>query len=114
MNISIVYGEIIFDFILVIACKPTTPAYLSALLPQDQIFDAEDLDIDPKSQILQQQKNHDKAKNHIKTENKSDDDKRETLNESRTSEDSANNSNYIDNPYLAATKLPGGEIMEIS
>ncbi|XP_072377590.1 transcription initiation factor TFIID subunit 8-like isoform X2 [Diabrotica undecimpunctata] len=95
-----------------IACVPVYPPYLSALLPQDQIFDAEDLDIDPKSQILQQQKNHDKAKNNVKQEKK-DDEEPDNLNESRTSEDNANSSNYIDNPYLAATKLPGGHNMEI-
>ncbi|KAL1517541.1 hypothetical protein ABEB36_001293 [Hypothenemus hampei] len=36
-----------------IATKPLYPPYLSALLPQDQIFDPEDLDFDPKTQIFQ-------------------------------------------------------------
>lgn len=99
-----------------IACKPVYPPYLSALLPQDQIFDPEDLDIDPKSQILQQQKNHDKAKNQVKQELKMEDNEQtqENLNESRTSEDNINNPNYIDNPYLAATKLPSGHSMDIA
>ncbi|CAG9856311.1 unnamed protein product [Phyllotreta striolata] len=97
-----------------IACKPSTPAYLSALLPQDQIFDPEDLDVDPKSQILQQQKHHDKAKNQKKRIEEGEEVKKETLNESRTSEEGAGNSSYIDNPYLAATKLPGGDVMETS
>ncbi|XP_056633195.1 transcription initiation factor TFIID subunit 8-like [Diorhabda carinulata] len=97
-----------------IACKPAYPPYLSALLPQDQIFDPEDLDIDPKSQILQQQKNHDKAKNQVKQDLKMEEGEQaqENLNESRISEDNMNNPNYIDNPYLAATKLPVGRNME--
>ncbi|KAG5890655.1 hypothetical protein JTB14_034943 [Gonioctena quinquepunctata] len=98
-----------------IAGKPTYPPYLSALLPQDQIFDPEDLDFDPKSQIIQQQKNHDRAKQKIKPEIKEEmEEPDESMNESRTSEsENAGGSNFIDNPYLAATKLPSGQNMEI-
>ncbi|CAG9821198.1 unnamed protein product [Phaedon cochleariae] len=97
-----------------IACKPVYPPYLSALLPQDQIFDPEDLDFDPKSQIIQQQKNHDRAKKKIKAEIKTEPgeevEQEVDHNESKNSED--NQGGLIDNPYLAATKMPG--VMEIS
>ncbi|XP_023012880.1 transcription initiation factor TFIID subunit 8 [Leptinotarsa decemlineata] len=97
-----------------IASKPAYPPYLSALLPQDQIFDPEDLDFDPKSQIIQQQKNHDRAKKKIKPEIKEEmEEPDETMNESRTSEsDNPSGMNFIDNPYLAATKLPAGQAMD--
>lgn len=99
-----------------IACKPTYPPYLSALLPQDQIFDPEDLDFDPKSQIMQQQKEHDKATKKIKKEIKEEiEEEQEELNDSlKSNEDNTMNSSFIDNPYLAATKLPAGQEMDIS
>lgn len=103
-------------FFLVIACKPAYPPYLSALLPQDQIFDPEDLDSDPKSQIMQQQKDHDTATKKIKKEIKEDiEELEESPNDSlKSNEDSAMNVNFIDNPYLAATKLPAGQQMDTS
>lgn len=80
----------------------------------DQIFDVEDLELDPKSQILQQQKNHDKATKKLKTEIKEEQDQDQSLNDSFKSEDNASNTNYIDNPYLAATKLPANQGMDVS
>ncbi|VEN34029.1 unnamed protein product [Callosobruchus maculatus] len=101
-----------------IACKPSHPPYLSALLPQDQIFDPEDLDVDPKSQIVQQQKNHDKAKKQkeIKKEVKVEPVENQDVsqNESVKSDDNIANVSYIDNPYLAATKLPSSQSMDIT
>lgn len=99
-----------------VATKPTYPPYLSALLPLDQIFDPEDLDFDPKSQIIQQQKNHDKAKNRIKPEVKKEHKEPEELhNESvKSSEENTTSNSYIDNPYLAATKLPTNQSMDVS
>ncbi|KAJ8966317.1 hypothetical protein NQ314_003582 [Rhamnusium bicolor] len=98
-----------------IACKPVYPPYLSALLPQDQIFDPEDLDFDPKSQIIQQQENHDKAKKRIKPEIKQEEEEPEqSLNDTIKSEENTASSSYIDNPYLAATKLPANQIMDVS
>lgn len=97
-----------------IACKPSYPPYLSALMPMDQIFDAEDLELDPKSQVLQQQKNHDKATKKLKTEIKEEGDQDESMHDSFKSEDNASNINYIDNPYLAATKLPANHSVDIS
>lgn len=99
-----------------VASKPVYPPYLSALLPQDQIFDPEDLDFDPKSQIIQQQKNHDKAKNRIKPEiKKEQEEPDELLNESaKSNEENTASNSYIDNPYLAATKLPANQVMDIS
>ncbi|CAG9762626.1 unnamed protein product [Ceutorhynchus assimilis] len=86
-----------------IAMKPPYPPYLSALLPQDQIFDPEDLDFDPKSQILQQQKEHKEAQNK-KDEDDEPMDSEGNLNDSVKSEENAQI--HIDNPYLAATKVP--------
>lgn len=83
-------------------------------MPMDQIFDTEDLELDPKSQILQQQKNHDKATKKLKTEIKEEDDQDESMNDSFKSEDNASSANYIDNPYLAATKLPANQVMDVS
>lgn len=91
-----------------IATKPPYPPYLSALLPQDQIFDPEDLDFDPKSQILQQQKEHKEAQNNKKDQDEEhmDDGTEHNPNDSTKSEDNAQNTMFIDNPYLAATKMP--------
>ncbi|KAJ8974275.1 hypothetical protein NQ317_019814 [Molorchus minor] len=97
----------------IIACKPTYPPYLSALLPQDQIFDPEDLDFDPKSQIIQQQKNHDKAKK-IKPEIKKEELEKSPSESMKSNEENMISNSYIDNPYLAATKLPANQIMDIS
>ncbi|XP_066138833.1 transcription initiation factor TFIID subunit 8 [Euwallacea fornicatus] len=91
-----------------IAIKPPYPPYLSALMPQDQIFDPEDLDFDPKSQILQQQQEHKEAQN-IKNEEEDAELGEEgdnAPNESMKSEDNAQSTSFIDNPYLAATKMP--------
>lgn len=94
-----------------IAIKPAYPPYLSALLPQDQIFDPEDLDFDPKSQILQQQKEHKEAQNIKKEEEEmeQDDEGEHTLNDSVKSEENNQSNLFIDNPYLAATKMPAKE-----
>ncbi|KAL1501055.1 hypothetical protein ABEB36_006454 [Hypothenemus hampei] len=97
-----------------IATKPPYPPYLSALLPQDQIFDPEDLDFDPKSQILQQQKEHKEAQNIKKEEEEQQAEEGEAggqnLNDSiKSAEDNYQNNVFIDNPYLAATKLPPKE-----
>lgn len=94
-----------------IAIKPAYPPYLSALLPQDQIFDPEDLDFDPKSQILQQQKEHKEAQNNKKEEEEmeQDDEGEHTLNDSVKSEENNQSNLFIDNPYLAATKMPAKE-----
>lgn len=82
-------------------------------MPMDQIFDAEDLELDPKSQILQQQKNHDNATKKLKTEIK-EEDQGESMNDSFKSEENASSTNYIDNPYLAATKLPANQSMDVT
>ncbi|CAH0551873.1 unnamed protein product [Brassicogethes aeneus] len=98
-----------------IACKPPYPPYLSALLPQDQIFDPEDLDFDPKSQILQQVKDAKEAKERkrVKIEPKEEvEEAEENLNDSAKSEESTTPKTFIDNPYLAATKLPSKENAE--
>lgn len=54
-------------FLLVIACKPTFPPYMNALLPQDQIFDPEDLEYDHKSQ-----EEHQPPRKRLKSENKNE------------------------------------------
>lgn len=91
----------------VIACKPTFPPYLNALLPQDQIFDPEDLEYDHK-----QHEEGAAPKKRIKSERKSSETKMETEELPETAEliikqEDVTSSNWdIDNPYLAATKLP--------
>ncbi|XP_060536759.1 transcription initiation factor TFIID subunit 8-like [Cylas formicarius] len=94
------------NIFLLIASKPPYPPYLSALLPQDQIFDAEDLEYDPKAQIQRQQKEHEEAKNISVKEEQEESRENESQNDSIKSEENTSGSNFIDNPYLAATKLP--------
>ncbi|KAK4885805.1 hypothetical protein RN001_002076 [Aquatica leii] len=90
-----------------IACKPTFPPYLSALLPQDQIFDVEDLEYIAKDQDQAQP-----PRKRIKSECKVSDSKLPTDDEEEAQENvtkatEKENLNWdIDNPYLAATKLP--------
>lgn len=90
-----------------IACKPTFPPYLNALLPQDQIFDPEDLEYNHK-----QQDEGAAPKKRIKSEKKSTETKMEIEEIPETTEvvikqeDTAQSNWDIDNPYLAATKLP--------
>lgn len=92
---------------LVIACKPTFPPYLNALLPQDQIFDPEDLEYNHK-----QQEEGGAPRKRIKSERKSTEVKMETEEASEVTdltlkqEDTTSSNWDIDNPYLAATKLP--------
>lgn len=69
-------------------------------MPQDQIFDAEDLEYDHKSQMMQQAKER-KAKEKIEPEK--DENEEELATEIKVEENASSN---IDNPYLAATKLP--------
>jgi transcription initiation factor TFIID subunit 8 len=97
--------------IVVIACKPAYPPYLSALIPQDQIFDPEDLEYDHKSQMIQQSK---EQKSKEKVEPKDEEDNEETLIDSIKSEENTSTNVYIDNPYLAATKLPKKDEMDIT
>lgn len=96
---------------LVIATKPTYPPYLSALIPQDQIFDPEDLEYDHKSQMIQQSKDQKTKEN---TENKDEEENEETINDSVKEENVSSNNIYIDNPYLAATKLPKKDEVDVS
>lgn len=86
-----------------IACKPTFPPYLSALLPQDQIFDLEDLEYDAKAHIQSQP-----PRKRIKSESKQSDSKMQTDDDDTREEGNKmgekESLNWeIDNPYLAAT-----------
>lgn len=93
-----------------IACKPTFPPYLNALLPQDQIFDAEDLEYVHKVT----EDSESPPKKRIKTEkkiaennkNQTDGNKDVQINETIKPEENVQQNWDIDNPYLAATKLP--------
>lgn len=87
-----------------IACKPTHPPYLSALLPQDQIFDPEDLEYTAKDQIQNQQPRK-RIKSECKIEKMETGDEEENLQMTKSPEKESMNWE-IDNPYLAATKLP--------
>lgn len=93
-----------------IACKPTFPPYLNALLPQDQIFDPEDLEYDHKQHEEQPPKKRVKAEPKA-SENKGASNEGEDASEVAVKqEQEQTSSNWdIDNPYLAATKLPTKE-----
>ncbi|XP_022921206.1 transcription initiation factor TFIID subunit 8-like [Onthophagus taurus] len=91
-----------------IACKPQFPPYLNALLPQDQIFDPEDLEYDPKAQEEQSP-----PKKRLKQDQKPsevapepEEEVVEVREEPKVEENTSSQSFDIDNPYLAATKLP--------
>ncbi|KAF7278546.1 hypothetical protein GWI33_008250 [Rhynchophorus ferrugineus] len=98
-----------------IAAKPSYPPYLSALLPQDQIFDPEDLDSDPKSLIIQQQKEHKEAQNAKEEQQQEEamEEGEQNLNDSVKTDDSTQNNGFIDNPYLAATKMPAKDHIDV-
>lgn len=91
-----------------IACKPTFPPYLNALLPQDQIFDPEDLDYEHKAPEEQQPQPKKRTKSERKNSDASNTPKEETppAEPSVKTEENVNPNWDIDNPYLAATKLP--------
>ena len=95
-------------FISVIACKPQFPPYINALLPKDQIFDPEDLEQDTK----QHEEQPVPPKKRIKIEHKTSENKLpfeinlENTDHILKVEDVLPQNWDIDNPYLAATKLP--------
>lgn len=124
-----------------IACKRLYPPYISALLPQDQIFDPEDLEYDPRDdpanqQTMETDDNTTENRKRSKSEtNQSDVSNNENENdenidgpkETETSpinttqpkppppQQPENNNNTgnpdIDNPYLRATKMPRKKII---
>lgn len=87
------------------------PPHLNALLPQDQIFDPEDLEYEPQpEQSEQSTKKRPKERKVSETNNPSDDLDNSVNSETQKSQDEAlNNSWDIDNPYLAATKMPSND-----
>lgn len=95
-------------FISVIACKPQFPPYINALLPKDQIFDPEDLEQDTKHHEEQPLP----PKKRIKIEHRTSENKlpfemnMENNDHILKVEDVLPQNWDIDNPYLAATKLP--------
>ncbi|KAK9710813.1 Bromodomain associated [Popillia japonica] len=90
-----------------IACKPQFPPYLSALLPQDQIFDPEDLEYDPRSQEHPASPPKKRVKQEPVAENVTPVEKVEEIKEESPKNEENSSQNWdIDNPYLAATKLP--------
>lgn len=91
----------------VIACKPIFPPYLNALLPQDQIFDPEDLEYEPQPEQSEQPPRK-RGKERKVSENNSQSDLDNSVNSEiqKSQDDTMNNSWDIDNPYLAATKMP--------
>lgn len=87
------------------------PSYLNSLLPQDQIFDPEDLEYEPQPEQAEQP-----PKKRIKTERKisetnpqSDLDNSVNGESQKNQDETLNNSWDIDNPYLAATKMPNND-----
>lgn len=74
-------------------------------MPQDQIFDAEDLEYDPKSQIPSPPRKRIKSESK-QSENKTNTDEEMNNDIAIKQEEKESSSWDIDNPYLAATKLP--------
>lgn len=90
--------QIIF-ILSVIACKPQFPSYLSALLPQDQIFDS-----DPEFQFEQTPP---KKKKSEKVEETTEEKKKALEKaELERNEESSSQQDTIDNPYLRPGKVP--------
>ncbi|GJQ86797.1 putative transcription initiation factor TFIID subunit [Trypoxylus dichotomus] len=90
-----------------IACKPQFPPYLAALLPQDQIFDPEDLEYDPRSQEHHALPPKKRIKSEPVQENVPPAEQKEEIKEESPKNEENSSQNWdIDNPYLAATKLP--------
>lgn len=92
-----------------IACKPTFPPYLNALLPQDQIFDPEDLEYDHKvAEDETPPKKRVKSEKKSESKNQAEDheDGSHSVDEAMKVEENQTQNWDIDNPYLAATKLP--------
>ncbi|KAK0095277.1 hypothetical protein PV326_008774 [Microctonus aethiopoides] len=89
-----------------IACKPQFPSYLSALLPQDQIFESEpefNFDPTPVKKRKEQKANAD-AKEDIgaaKTNGET----------TEQSEEVSTQQDVIDNPYLRPGKIPNNKII---
>ncbi|XP_011498064.1 PREDICTED: transcription initiation factor TFIID subunit 8-like isoform X2 [Ceratosolen solmsi marchali] len=91
-----------------IGCVPQFPSYLSALLPQDQIFDSDsDLEASPV-----------KKKKEKEPENKSKDGNKEGNNNQKDnveqSEESNTQADVIDNPYLRPGKIPKNKLPHMS
>lgn len=89
-----------------IACKPQFPSYLSALLPQDQIFESEpefNFDPTPVKKRKEQKANAD-AKEDIgaaKTNGET----------TEQSEEVSTQQDVIDNPYLRPGKIPNNKLI---
>ncbi|XP_001607951.2 transcription initiation factor TFIID subunit 8 [Nasonia vitripennis] len=81
-----------------IGCTPQFPNYLSALLPQDQIFDSDsDLEASPvKKKKEKETENKDKNKEGANTKQE----------DPEQSEESNTQAEVIDNPYLRPGKMP--------
>lgn len=84
-----------------IACKPQFPSYLSALLPQDQIFETD--------QDFQFEPSPVKKKKEQKTEEKEEGVNVQNEDTEQTSETTAQQDG-IDNPYLRPGKIPKNKI----
>lgn len=92
-----------------IACKAIFPPYLTALLPQDQIFDPEDLEyeaqVEPSEQPPRKRIKSESKQSESATQSDGNDDSVVEQQEIKLEE--SKDSNWdIDNPYLAATKMP--------
>lgn len=109
MFIYTLYINVLFYIVVVIACKAIFPPYLNALLPQDQIFDPEDLEYEAQIEPSEQP-----PRKRIKSERRPSEsdthveDNEDSINEEsqKNMEENINSNWDIDNPYLAATKMP--------
>lgn len=93
---------------LVIACKSIFPPYLTALLPQDQIFDPEDLEYEAQIEPTEQppRKRLKSETKQSESANQSDANDEAVLEDLQKTQEETANIWDIDNPYLAATKMP--------
>ncbi|XP_012539701.2 transcription initiation factor TFIID subunit 8 [Monomorium pharaonis] len=84
-----------------ISCKPQFPCYISALLPQDQIFEPEpDFQFDSNPVKKKKEKQSEKTEENNETQNEN----MEQNGETTTQQD------IIDNPYLRPGKIPKNKI----
>lgn len=99
--------EFIFPLI---TCKTEFPPYLNALMPQDQIFDAEDLEYKTEEINPPPKKRVKTEKSETKTEGDGEEEvvekPPEEIEDPNKVDENSSPVVDIDNPYLAATKLP--------
>ena len=88
-----------------ISCKPQFPSYLSALLPQDQVFETDqDFQFEPSPIKKRKEQEREESEEGMKGQNEDVEQNGETT----TQQD------VIDNPYLRPGKIPKNKMPGVS